>query len=239
MGAIFRLSARQLAGGRRMVIVVLVASVPVVIAGIARLFASDEPTDEFVGGAFQGVLTALVLPIVTLAIATSAFGDEIEDRTLSYLTMKPISRAWIVLAKYAAVLVVTGPVIVASGVIVALLGGLDGIQPSLAVATALAAGVVGYAAAFTWAGLMTTRALPLGLIYVFLWEGAASSLLEGIRYGSFRAYTLSTMYELDRDTFASFSDDVIGLTPALVGTSAAVAVFLWLTVLRLRRMDVP
>ena len=222
-----------------MVLVVLVAALPVAIAGLTRLFGSDDPEDEFVQGAFQGMLTALVLPIVTMAIATAAFGEEVEDRTLSYLTMKPIPRVRIVLAKYLAAVSVAGPVIIVSGVTVALLGGLDGFRPSLAVAVALGAGVVAYAAVFTFAGLMTSRALAIGLVYVFFWEGAASSILGSISYISVRAYTLSMMYALDRQTFAVLSDDVIGLTPAAIATVGATVVFLWLTVVRLRRMDVP
>ena len=243
MGAIFRLSLRQLAGGRvRLTITLIAAGLPVLIAGIARAFGGREGADdEFIQGAFGTVLTPIVLPIIAMAMGTAAFGEEIEDRTLSYLTMKPISRFRIVLAKYLAVVAVTGPVLIVSGVAVALFADLSGVKPSLSVATALFAGAVAYGALFTWAGLITSRgvALGLGLMYIFLWEGVASGLLEGIRYGSVRAWTLSMMYGLDNESFSVFEDVVIGLWAAIAGMGITTALFVGLSLARLRRMDVP
>ncbi|MDP7618779.1 MAG: ABC transporter permease subunit [Dehalococcoidia bacterium] len=243
MGAIFRLSLRQLAGGRvRLAITLIAGGLPVVIAGIARAFGGPEGADdEFIQGAFGTVLIPIVLPIIAMAMGTAAFGEEIEDRTLSYLTMKPISRFRIVLAKYLAVVAVTGPILIVSGVAVALLADLSGVKPSLSIATALFAGTVAYGALFTWAGLITSRgvALGLGLMYIFLWEGVASGLLVGMRYGSVGAWTMSMMYGLDNQSFSMFEDVVIGLWAAITGVGIAAVLFIGLSLVRLRRMDVP
>jgi ABC-type transport system involved in multi-copper enzyme maturation permease subunit len=223
-------------------IILIAGGLPVLIAGIARAFGGAEGADdEFIQGAFGTVLTPIVLPIIVMSMGTAVFGEEIEDRTLSYLTMKPISRFQIVLAKYLAVVVVTGPVLIVSGVAVALLADLSGAKPSLSVAVALIGGVAAYGALFTWAGLITSRgvALGLGLMYIFLWEGVASGLLEGIRYGSVRAWTVSMMYGLDSESFSVFEDVVIGLWAAIAGVSIATALFVGLSLVRLRRMDVP
>ena len=56
---------------------------------------------------FRELIVPTLLPIVVLLPATAAFGNELEDGTLPYLLMKPVSRLRLVLGKYAAVLLVT------------------------------------------------------------------------------------------------------------------------------------
>ena len=82
---------------------------------------------------------------------------------------------------------------------------------------------------------------PLGfaLVYVFLWEGLLSSLLGGIRYLSIRAYTLTLMESIDDSRLDAFQELTIQLPAAAGGVVLVSAAFFWLTVRRLRRMDVP
>ena len=86
---------------------------------------------------------------------------------------------------------------------------------------------------------MTTRALGFALVYVFLWEGLLSSFLGGIRYLSVRGYTLAVMHGIDEEALEALEGQAIEFPAALVGAAAVTVVFLWLTVRRLRRMDVP
>ena len=106
-------------------------------------------------------------------------------------------------------------------------------------AGALGAGLLAYAAIFTWAGLVTTRALPIALIYVLLWEGVISTFMSGVDYLSVRGYSLAIMSGLDRPSFPTLEERVIELPVAIGGAAAVTVVFLWLGVRRLRRMDVP
>ena len=118
--------------------------------------------------------------------------------------------------------------------------GFDGeARPALAVAAALGAGLLAYAAIFTWAGLVTTRALPFALVYVLLWEGVISSFIRGVDYLSVRGYTLAIMSGLDRASFPALDGRVIELPAAIGGAAAVTVVFFSLGVRRLRRMDVP
>ena len=104
---------------------------------------------------------------------------------------------------------------------------------------ALFTGVVTYTTIFTWAGLVSTRALGFALIYVFLWEGLISSFLSGVRYLSVRGYTLAILHGIDDKSFETLGLRVIEFPAALVGAAVVTVVFFWLTVRRLRRMDVP
>ena len=106
-----------------------------------------------------------------------------------------------------------------------------------AAAAAVAVGVAAYAAAFTWLGLITTRALGFGLIYVLLWEALITSFLSGARYLSIRSYIFGTAHGLNDQAFGE--DLTIAMTPALVGAALVTVVFFLLTVRRLSRMDVP
>ena len=251
MGPMLGLSFRQLASRKRLVVIILLASLPIGLAALVSATLSEDESSnrEFINILLDGLLVGAILPLVTMVLATAAFGNELEDRTLSYLVLKPVSRSLIVLPKLLASIIVVGPLLIASGVAATLLGAsgvgatllvLDGeLQVAVAVGVAIFAGVVTYAAIFTWAGLLSSRALAFALIYVFLWEGIISSFLGGVRYLSVRGYTLSILHGLDEQSFESLSERVIEFPAAIAGAVGVTVVFFWLTVNRLRRMDVP
>ena len=232
---------RQLAGVRRLLIVSLLALLPVALALVIRLFAPSDEADagEFVTGIVDTLLVAGILPLVTMVLATTSFGNEIEDKTLSYIMLKPVARWKIALPKMIAPILVTGPIVVISGVVATFIGLDSGIETPLAVGAALIVGVVAYSAVFTWAGLITSRALSFAIVYVFLWEGVVSTFISGARYLSVRGYTLATMYGLDETGLESMSDRVVEFPAAIGGAVLVTAVFFWLTIWRLRKMDVP
>ena len=241
MGPIFWLSIRQLTGRWRVSLILLLAALPVGLAVIVHFTESGDASFNrpFTNILLDGMLVAGILPIVTMALATSSFSNELEDKTLGYLSLMPVARWRIVLPKVLASLVICGPLLVVSGVVATLLGFGGEVRPALAVAAALGAGVLAYAAIFTWLGLVTTRALPFALIYVLLWEGVISTFMSGVDYLSVRGYTLAIMSGLDKASFPALEERVIELPVAIGGAAAVTVVFLLLGVRRLQRMDVP
>ena len=241
MGPIFWLSMRQLGGRLRLALVLLLAALPVALAVIVFFTAGDDTTYErdFVNVLLDGMIVGGIMPIVTMALATAAFGNELEDRTLSYLVLKPIPRWRIALPKLLAPIVIGGPLLVASGVAATVIGLDSGPRAAAAVGAALLVGVVTYAAIFTWAGLISTRAIAFALIYVFLWEGLISSFIHGVDYLSVRGYTLAIMHGIDGTGLQVLTSRVIGLPAATVAAGAVTVGFFWLAVHRLRKMDVP
>ena len=241
MGTIFRLSIRQLTGRWRIALILFLAALPVGLSIIVHFAAKDDPTfnRDFTNILLDGMLIAGILPIVTMALATSSFGNELEDKTLGFLTLMPVARWRIVLPKVLASMSICGPLLIVSGVVATLLGFDGAIRPTVAVAVALGAGVIAYSTIFTWAGLITTRALPFALVYVLLWEGVISSFIRGVDYLSVRGYTLAIMSGLDESSFPALEDRVIELPVAVGGAVLVSALFLFLGVQRLRRMDVP
>ena len=240
MGPVLRLSLRQLAGVRRLLIVSLLTLLPVALALAIRFGAGDDAeTDDVITGVIDAILVAGILPLVTMALATASFGNELEDKTLSYIMLKPVPRWKIALPKLIAPVLVAGPLVVVSGAAAAYIGLDSGFKTPLAVGVALLVGVVAYSAVFTWAGLITTRALSFAIVYVFLWEGVVSTFISGVRYLSVRGYTLAVMHGLDETGLESISDRVIEFPAAIGGALLVSAVFFWLTIWRLRKMDVP
>ena len=251
MGPMLGLSLKQLSSRWKLLLILFLAALPIALSGLlSATLGEDEPSSkEFVNTLLDALLVAGILPIITLVLATAAFGNELEDRTLSFLVLKPLPRSLIVLPKLLASIIVGSPFLIASGVAATLIGGssvgvallvLDGnAQAALAVGVALFAGIVTYASIFTWAGLVTTRALAYGLVYIFLWEGLISTFFEGVRYLSVRGYILAILHGLDDKSFEPLGDRVIEFPAALVGATIVTAAFFLLTVRRLRRMDVP
>ena len=241
MGPIFWLSLRQLLGKWRITIIVLLAAAPVAIAALVRALNADlQPDDlnDLAAGILAVLMVTAVLPIVTMTLATASFGNEVEDGTLNYLVLNPVSRWSIVLAKMLAPVVIAGPVLAVSGMLVAGIW-LDGDGSTVAAAgVGILAGVAAYSAIFTWLGLTTGHPLGFALVYVFIWEGLLSTVLSGTRYLSVRAYTTTLMEAIDNSRLDQFEEVSIETQAAVVGVIVVMVLFFWLTVRRLRTMDV-
>ena len=240
MAEIFWLSLRQLLGRWRVLVILLLAALPSLLILLIELLGEAEITfdDEFVEPIIDAMVVGGIMPIVTMVLASAAFGNELEDKTLYYLVLKPVSRISIVVAKLLATLVVAVPLVVSSGVVASALVGADA-QVLGTLAVALAAGVAAYASIFTFAGLLTPRALAYGLVYVLVWEGLLSTIVSGVRYLSVRGYTLALLHGMDEESFAALTGRVIEFPAAIVGTGVVIVAFFLLALYRLRTMDVP
>jgi ABC-type transport system involved in multi-copper enzyme maturation permease subunit len=105
---IFWLTLRQFRAGKAVWVTAGFAALPILLAVLYRSGTSTESPNGFLAGLYQNLLGPTILPLGTLILATTALGNEIEDRTLVYLTLKPLARARILIAKYLAALAVGG-----------------------------------------------------------------------------------------------------------------------------------
>ena len=234
---VLRVSMRQIAGPWWIAAILGLSALPVLIGGITA-GVGNRGDDGFVASVVSGLLAAVVLPLVTMALGTAAFGNDLEDRTLGYLVLRPVGRLRIVAPKFAVIVLMAAPLLAASGAVSTLIGLGDG-RAAAAVAVGVAAGAVAYASVFMWIGLITTRAKGFALLYVFLWEGLLATFFNGIGYLSIRAYSLSIMHGIDPQGLGALEGNAIGLPAAVTGMAVVAAVFFLLTVRRLRHMDVP
>jgi ABC-2 type transport system permease protein len=244
MTAIYLLSVRQLAGKWRLLVVLLLCAVPLVVA-VAAGSAAEEPLPSHLDDVLlNGLLASAILPIVVLAVATAAFGDEVSDKTLANLTLTPLAHWRIALSKLLAAITVSAPPLIAgasgSVYLAFRLVPVDGAgRAAAAAAVAMSVGVALYSALFLWAGLITSHPLAFGLLYVFVWEGLFGTFVNGIKYLSIRQYTLGIAKAIDGSRFAGPDQHVLGSSTAVVESATVLVAFTLLAVRRLQRMDVP
>ncbi len=240
MSAVFALSVRQLTGRWRLLVTIGLAAIAVVLTAIMSALSSDQELfrDTFVGGVVDDLLIGGILPIIMVVLATTSFGTEVEDRTLSYLVLRPIRKWEIVIPKFAASVVVGGLIVLVSGVVSVGIAFEGLAEPMLAVALAMIAGTVAYGAVFMWTGLVTARPLYYALAYVLIWEAALNNIFDGIRYLSIRAFTLTILNSADEASFPIAANRLLDAPEAIAGVAIVTVVFLALTIRRLSRMDV-
>ena len=237
MGSVFLLTLRQSSGRLRLLIMAALAALPVLIAFAAVADARAMSVEEFETFALGGMLAGSIMPLVVLAIATVAFGNEVEDRTLANLTLAPIPRWRIAVPKLLATASVSGVFIAASAFATSYIAFNHDLVATFAVTLSAIVGVLLYASVFVWLGLVTTQAIGFGLAYIVLWEGFFAGFVSGVRYLSISRYATALMHGLDARRFAT--TDHVSLTVAILTSLIMFGGFIFLTVRRLRRMDVP
>lgn len=234
---VYFLTLRQLSGKWRLSAMTVLAMLPILVTWITVRSSEAPSVGSFEMDVLSRLLAGSILPLVVLAIAASAFANELDDRTLANLTLTPLPRWQIVVPKLLASITLAGPFIVASALVTAHLAFLGDTRATLAVTMAALCGVALYAAAFVWLGLYTTQAIGVGLLYIVIWEGFFSGFVSGVRMLSIRNYAMGLMHAFDSRRFAG--TDV--LSPVAVSVVAAVVFtgFVLLSIRRLKRMDIP
>ena len=189
---IYHLSLGQMLWSRRTVFMGLLVGGPVVVALILRaLVAMDLMTARGViegrsivvdgpvifGLMIWGFYLRLSVPLLGMFYGTALIADEVEDKTITYLFTRPVSRGAVLIGKYLAYLGCTGLVVLPSVMVVfflvvPLLGGSIGAAfPSLLKDLGLLAiGLAVYGAVFALVGAWFKRPLLTGLVFIFLWE---------------------------------------------------------------------
>ena len=197
-GALVSMTLRGLLGRRRIILMVLLASLPVLVGLLIRIGGGRSDAPEIL----DALVIRTVLPLIALVIGTATIGSEIEDGTAVFFLAKPIARWRIALAKLAVAAGLTAaltvPPIVLTGLLVGGFGG-GSLATAFGFALAAIAGGTAYAVAFTALGVLTTRALVVGLGYTLLWEGVLAGLLDGTRFLSIRQGTLGVAAALTGD----------------------------------------
>lgn len=237
MSAVYLLTLRQLSGRWRILVMMALAALPVTITLLMANSGRAPSVDDFEQIVLNGMLAGAIAPLVVLAIASVAFANEVEDRTLANLMLAPIPRWQIAVPKLLAAITVAAPFMVLCAIVTANLAYLGDARAMLAVAAAIFAGVALYAAMFVWLGLVTTQAIGFGLLYIVLWEGFIAGYVAGVRMLSIRYYTIGLMHGFDPRLFSD--GELVGFNFAAVASIAAFAGFVALSVQRLRSMDIP
>ena len=240
---IFDLSLSEMLWSRRTIFMALIVGAPVVIALIIRTLVGlglPLPEDSNVrdgvrttvrmtGPAIFGLMIwvfylRFTIPVLGVFYGTSLMADEIEDKTITYLFVRPIRRGAVLLGKYLAYLACTVFVVLPSVVLVYLLvvpmqGTLGGSFIDLLKDLALLAlGLAVYGAVFAFVGAKFKRPLLIGLVFIFGWEQAAM-LFPGYMKKFTVAYYLQGLvpHAMPNDGVMSLLQSVFRESPTLAG----------------------
>jgi ABC-2 type transport system permease protein len=270
--AIIELTARQLVGKRRTLLLFAFAAIPIIIAIIYRISTSDDEVYQAVSGPvrstgltdgqlrwtatvlYSRLIVSTLLPLCALIFATAALGSEIEDGTAVYILAKPIPRWKIIVSKlfvsWVATMVLVLPASAIAGAIaLAGAGGTVDINGNLITVAgggwgilvgfmiAMAAGSLVYCALFVMLSVVTSRALIIGLIYVFFWEALITRLFSGTRVLSVRQYTNGIAKLISSATKPTL-DAPLGGAAAIILLALVTAFATWYAVRRLQRWEI-
>jgi ABC-type transport system involved in multi-copper enzyme maturation permease subunit len=204
VGRMFPLAFGEMVRSRRTMFVAVIVGVPVVLAMLARLGGDASINVTINGGRvsaaemFDTILWLLFLrfavPVLGVWYGTSLIADEVEEKTITYLFVRPIRRGTVVVGKYLAYLACTSIVVLGAVMLVYLAIVMRSAFPedvSLTRALAVVAlGLAAYGALFAFMGASLRRPLVSGLVFAFGWEQVALVLP-----GYLRRFTLA--YHLD------------------------------------------
>ncbi|HLZ71546.1 MAG TPA: ABC transporter permease [Dehalococcoidia bacterium] len=237
--AIFQASLRALLTGRRWIVVAVLDAIFVLLAVLLATQTDAASHQLHLVELFHRLGLPALLPFVALLFSTEALGAEVEDRTLIYLTLRPLSSVSIVVAKFAAAFVITLAATWLPLLISFVLLGLNdtpaGQLPALLLAGAI--GSAGYCAVFLLLGLLLRRALLIGAIYILTWEGAIAALSTSAAHLSVRFYTFGVYAGiLRRDEFLN-GEPYPAPAGAFIFLLLVVLGALWWTARRLRRTE--
>ena len=217
---------RALLGRRRTLLMVLLASMPILLGLIVRA-NDDDLSLHILGQTIDGIVTRTVLPLVAIVFGTAALGSELEDGTGVHFLTKPIDRWLIVVAKTIVAGSLTAVLLVPSTVISGfLMGGLGATRS-------------GSRSRSRWrssSGRTSTRrsssscrcsrraGLLIGLGYAIIWEGIVAGLLPGSQVFSVREYLSGIVTTFAPDALPASSVGSAGFLYAAVAFVLALAI---------------
>lgn len=228
---IFELSLGQMLWSRRTIFLAIVAGGPVCLAIVARLVqtgggvplrVNGVPVDgaSIFGMMIWVLFVRFIVPVLGVFYGTALIADEVEDKTITYLFMRPIQRGAVLLGKYLAYLVCTALVVLPAVTIVYFL-----LVPPREIAASfvplvkdlgiLAIGLAVYGAVFALAGALLKRPLLVGLVFAFGWEQVALIVPGYLRRFTVAYYLQSLVpHAMPAEGPISLLDVVLGEVPS-------------------------
>lgn len=192
---LYRLLLRQQLTTGRLVLAGIMSALAILVAVLIARQDSVDQVDEAVG--FLWILgLGLIVPIISLVLASSTLGHLVEDETLVYLWIRPNPRWMLAAAAWLAAATVAIP---ATVVPLAVAGGLASSGDTTvigAAALAMSLAVIAYTSLFTLLGLLVRRSLIWGLVYVFIWEFFVARVGQGAARLSVNTYAASALANL-------------------------------------------
>ena len=231
---VFDLSLGEMLWSRRTIFMALIVGTPMVIALILRvlvslglpLFENTRMSGPAIFGFFIWVLyLRFIVPVLGVFYGTSLMADEVEDKTITYLFVRPIPRGAVLIGKYLAYLACTVFVVLPSVMVVYLLvvpmqgtigGSFIDLLKDLAL---LAIGLIVYGGLFAFVGAKLKRPLLAGLIFILGWEQAVLAFPGYLKKFTVMYYLQGLVpHAMPNDGVVSLLQSVFRESPTLAGS---------------------
>ncbi|GAA4917033.1 ABC-2 type transport system permease protein [Stackebrandtia albiflava] len=227
---IARLTATGLLRGWRGLLLALLPFVMLALALLVRMAFGIDP--EITSGLLDTFNLDTVVPLIALIVGTGAIATEIDDGAIVYLLTKPVARGRIIVTKLLVAITVTllfaaVPTLIAAIVVT----GAAGTVTWAYTVAATVSGIV-YCAVFLLLGVLSRRAVIIGLMYVMLWEMLVTGLVDGARALSIQHWGQSIAAELAPDAITASLSLPVATTLAVLVTGMAA----WFATQRLRSL---
>ena len=194
LGATFALGSRELVLSKKTLVVVvlgglLVGTNVLFVIAMALGFLSKANIPFFFGTLVTETFLRFFLPVVSLFYGAAIVTDEIDGRTLTYLTTRPIDKRIILWGKFLAFFAVSSTLLLCTlGLSWLSLAGSAGPAGLLTHFHLLAKdsavvvmGILTYGSLFTLLGALFNKPVLPGLIYIYIWEQFASFIPGSIQ----------------------------------------------------------
>lgn len=166
---------------RKTIALAIVQLIPVLIALIYVFFEDVDGLAMF-SETVEGVIFPLLLPLAALFYGGPALVDEVEGRTLTYLTLRPIARPALFVGKWlAGAILATGvvliPILLLLAISVAAAGEFEANPGTIVqILAAAAAGCAAFTAIFAALGAAFARSLMGSIVYFVVVEVMVSKV---------------------------------------------------------------
>jgi ABC-2 type transport system permease protein len=181
--ALLGLSISRQLRGRRLAILGLLFSAPLLFALLARRYRVPYDATETEGILIFGLIPQGLLPLAALLFASGMVQDEVEEQTLTYILMRPVPRWLIYLTKLLGTWLVTWGLatLFTTASLAAVYWGDDLAVERLVARAAIfsaifALGLFSYTSLFGALGLLLRRSLILGVAYIVIFEGLVANI---------------------------------------------------------------
>ena len=182
--ALFRMTVARLVRGRRLVVLALLFSLPVVFALLAQRYSPRYDAEATETILVFGLIPQTLLPLTALVFASGMIRDEIEEQTLTYLLIRPLPREAIYLVKLAATFTVTAVLTTIFTLLTYLV--IDWNEPDLwgevfpwmplQTSAAMLLALAAYGSIFALLSVFTSRTLVFGVGYIIIFEGVIANI---------------------------------------------------------------
>lgn len=188
---LFRNALKDLLRPKRLLTAAILVALPILLALLWRTSAANFQAEAVYNTLSAGLVFGFLMVILAVVFCTDIIAQEVEQKTIVYLLTRPVPRWRIILAKFAAAILVTTVTVWIAALLLALVThGPGGLRESRLGRDLLIipVGVLAYGSLFLLLATILNRPLTYGLLFAFGWESWVPNLPGNFQRVSLMAY---------------------------------------------------